>query len=177
MPETWREERRERAASAALGDKPKGEPAAVSRRGVVNAKMTADNKVELSLEDFRELVGAKATASEDLAAQLAKFAPKVAVALATADKPPRKVRRAEQRLAAADARVEEARAEEEVSAGTGTEAEEATVAQHQAKRAAKTRNAHGVVPGVQVRRLISRHVRARVCARAGLYTWIPSVTA
>ena len=111
MPETWREERRERAASAALGDKPKGEPAALSRRGVVNAKMTADNKVELSLEDFRELVGAKATASEDLAAQLAKFAPKVAVALATADKPPRKVRRAEQRLAAADAALDRQRGE------------------------------------------------------------------
>merc|ERR1719272_1345011 len=64
VPETWHEERRERDANAALGDKPKDDPAAFSRRGVMNAKMTDNNKVELSLEDFRELVGAKASASE-----------------------------------------------------------------------------------------------------------------
>ena len=141
VPETWHEERREREANAALGDKLKDDPAAFSRRGVMNAKMTGNNKVELSLEDFRELVGAKAAASEDLASQLSKFAPRVAVALATADKPPRKVRRVEDRLAAADARAEEGmaevRAEEALSAGVATEMEAATVALHQTKRETK----------------------------------------
>ena len=137
VPETWHDERRERDANAGLG----GLPAALPRRGVMNAKMTENNKVELSLEDFRELVGAKATASEDLASQLSKFAPRVAVALATADKPPRKVRRLDERLAAADAKAEgaraEARAEEAVSANVATDTETATVALRQTKRASK----------------------------------------